>query len=85
MKLVLVMFARLVVQGGIGIYPVIVAETLTQYSIPNAKVPNITGFALGWLIWGAQTFIIILAGIVSLIMLPIINNKPDEKTGKHPK
>ncbi len=83
--LVMCTIGIMVVQGGIGIYPVIVAETLTQYSIPDARVPNITGFALGWLIWGAQTFIIILAGIVSLIMLPIINNKPDDKTGKHPK
>ncbi len=70
----------MVVQGGIGIYPYFVAGTLTIYGIEHIK-----GYALGWLIWGAQTFIIILAGIVSLIMLPIINNKPDDKTGKHPK
>ncbi|MEI6122468.1 MAG: lysylphosphatidylglycerol synthase transmembrane domain-containing protein [Bacteroidota bacterium] len=64
----------MVVQGGIGIYPVIVAETLKKYNINP-----ITGFALGWLIWGAQTFIIILSGIVSLILLPILNNKSDDK------
>lgn len=71
----------MVVQGGIGIYPVFVAETLTQYKIGiiNDKGLNITGFALGWLIWGAQTFIIILAGIVSLILFPILNTKSDEQ------
>lgn len=68
----------MVVQGGIGIYPVIVAETLTLYGITS-----IVGFALGWLIWGAQTFIIILAGIVSLILLPVLNRKENDKTGVH--
>lgn len=68
----------MVVQGGIGIYPVIVAETLTLYGITN-----IVGFALGWLIWGAQTFIIILAGVVSLILLPVLNNKANDTIGDH--
>jgi glycosyltransferase 2 family protein len=68
----------MVVQGGIGIYPVIVAETLTLYGITS-----IIGFALGWLIWGAQTFIIILAGVVSLILLPVLNNKSHDKIGDH--
>lgn len=58
----------MVVQGGIGIYPVIVAETLVVYG-----VASIVGFALGWLIWGAQTLIIIIAGIISLIVIPVLN------------
>ncbi len=62
----------MVVQGGIGIYPVIVAETL---AIPAYGVNNLTGFTIGWLIWGAQTIAIIVAGIASLILLPILNNK----------
>jgi glycosyltransferase 2 family protein len=66
----------MVVQGGIGIYPVIIAETLTLYGITN-----IVGFALGWLIWGSQTFIIILAGIVSLILLPVLNRKANDPSG----
>jgi glycosyltransferase 2 family protein len=68
----------MVVQGGIGIYPVIVAETLTLYGISG-----IIGFALGWLIWGAQTFIIILAGVVSLILLPVLNNKSHDTIKGH--
>lgn len=68
--LVLGTIGIMVVQGGIGIYPVIVAETLTVYGIAS-----VTGFALGWLIWGTQTFIIILAGIFSLILLPLLNTQ----------
>ncbi len=60
----------MVVQGGIGIYPAIIAETLVLYGISNT-----TGYALGWLTWSAQTVMIIIAGIVSLILLPILNKK----------
>ena len=68
----------MVVQGGIGIYPVIVAETLTLYGITS-----IVGFALGWLIWGAQTFILLLAGIISLILLPLLNRNNYDTSPKY--
>jgi glycosyltransferase 2 family protein len=58
----------MIVQGGIGIYPAIIAETLVIYGIPPT-----TGYALGWLTWIAQTITIVLVGVVSLIILPIIN------------
>lgn len=58
----------MIVQGGIGIYPAIIAETLVLYNIPNT-----TGYALGWLTWSAQTLMIIIAGIISLILLPVLN------------
>ena len=64
----------MVVQGGIGIYPAIIAETLVLYNITNTY-----GYALGWLTWTAQTLMIVVAGIVSLILLPIYNKKNHEK------
>ena len=60
----------IIVQGGIGIYPAIVAETLLVYDIPKT-----TGYAMGWLIWSAQTLMMIFAGSISLILLPIFNKK----------
>lgn len=65
----------MVVQGGIGIYPAIIAETLILYNITNT-----TGYALGWLTWSAQTLMIIIAGVASLILLPIINKKKNAKS-----
>lgn len=65
----------IIVQGGIGIYPLIVAETLLIYHIPKS-----TGYAMGWLIWSAQTIMMIIAGSISLILLPIFNRKKYEKT-----
>jgi len=57
----------MIVQGGIGIYPAIVAETLFLYAVEPTK-----GYALGWLIWSSQTITIILLGVLSLILLPIL-------------
>lgn len=64
----------MVVQGGIGIYPFIVAGALTLYEVAETM-----GYALGWIAWSSQEFAIILAGIISLILLPIINNNKNGK------
>jgi uncharacterized protein (TIRG00374 family) len=63
------------VQGGIGIYPWIVAEILAVFAIPLT-----TGYAMGWLLWTGQTIMVILAGIISLVLLPIVNKVNDEKS-----
>ena len=60
----------MVVQGGIGIYPAIVAETLVLYGVVSVQ-----GYALGWLIWTSQNVTIVLVGIISLILLPVLNNR----------
>lgn len=66
----------MIVQGGIGIYPAIVAETLFIYSIPATS-----GYALGWLIWASQTIMILFAGVFSLLLLPVLNRSTYDKTG----
>jgi glycosyltransferase 2 family protein len=45
--------------GGIGAYPFLVAKLMFLYEVPEA-----TGTALGWLLWSAQTIIILLGGLV---------------------
>jgi len=70
--------AIMISPGGIGAYPAFIATTLTLYGIPNFISPNPIGLSLGWLIWGAQTLTIILAGVISLILLPLINNRNDK-------
>ncbi|MEI6059842.1 MAG: lysylphosphatidylglycerol synthase transmembrane domain-containing protein [Bacteroidota bacterium] len=64
----------MIVQGGIGIYPAIVAETLVLYGVASAQ-----GYALGWLIWTSQNVTIALGGIISLILLPLLNNRKNVK------
>ncbi|HOY30877.1 MAG TPA: lysylphosphatidylglycerol synthase transmembrane domain-containing protein [Bacteroidales bacterium] len=70
--------AVMISPGGIGAYPAFVAATLTLYGIPGFISPNPVGLSLGWLIWSAQTITIILAGVVSLILLPLINARNDK-------
>jgi uncharacterized protein (TIRG00374 family) len=60
----------IVTQGGIGAYQLAVQKTLILYGIPA-----VTGLAFGWVLWGAQTAIIIVAGVICLLVLPIINRK----------
>ncbi len=69
----------MIVQGGIGIYPAIVAETLFLWDVPETK-----GYAMGWLIWASQTLMILILGILSLIFLPILNKSKHDETGNHP-
>lgn len=63
----------IVTPGGIGLFPVIIAQTLLLYGISE-----ITGYALGWLMWTPQNILILLGGLVSLVVLPMAN----KKTGK---
>lgn len=58
------------VQGGIGVYPIAVAETLRLYDVPYES-----GLALGWIIWSAQTGMIVIFGIGSMVVMPLINRK----------
>ena len=69
----------ILVQGGIGLYPLFVAGTLAVYGVAEP-----VGYALGWLAWGAQQVAVVLAGTLSIIFLPYYNRKRDEKNRNHP-
>lgn len=64
----------MIVQGGIGIYPAIVAETLVLFSITST-----TGYAMGWLIWSSQSIMVLFAGVFSLLLLNTFNSKGNDK------
>lgn len=60
----------ILVQGGLGLYPLLVAGVLVIYNIAYP-----TAYAMGWLLWGGQTLGIIIAGVVSLVLIPVLNKK----------
>jgi uncharacterized protein (TIRG00374 family) len=60
--------AMIATPNGIGTFPIFVMQTLAIYSVSEP-----VGRAFGWLIWGANTAIILIAGFISLIMLPLMN------------
>ncbi len=71
---VMASFSIVLVQGGIGVYPVAVAQTLTLYGIGYES-----GFAMGWIIWVAQTIMIVTFGVLSLVLMPLVNSGTTEK------
>ena len=68
----------IVVPGGLGVYPMLVAGTLAVYGVAEP-----VGYALGWLAWGAQQVAVVLVGTLSIIFLPYYNRKRDGKNRNH--
>jgi uncharacterized protein (TIRG00374 family) len=56
--------------GGIGIFPLSVAITLTAYGVSKEA-----GLAFGWIVWSAQTIVTIVLGGLSFFILPLVNRK----------
>lgn len=59
----------IVTQGGIGAYHALVQKTLLLYNVDVS-----TGLAFSWILWLAQTLLVIVLGFLSLILLPVFNN-----------
>ena len=59
--------------GGIGIYPLAVEESLGWYGIQST-----TGLAFGWVMWLSQTLMLVIFGGLSLFILPFINRSKNE-------
>ncbi len=58
------------VQGGIGLYPLAISQTLMLYG-----VSELSGLAIGWISWASQTAMLIILGCLSLIIMPIYNKR----------
>ena len=56
--------------GGIGIYALSVAMTLSFFGISNES-----GLAFGWIVWTSQTLMILFFGSLSFFILPLVNKR----------
>jgi hypothetical protein len=54
--------------GGLGSYPVAVAAVFILYSVEENPAK-----AFGWLMWTAQTLMVIVFGGISFLLLPMYN------------
>lgn len=62
----------IIVQGGIGAYPLAIKEVLLLYGISAAQ-----GYAFGWVIWIAITLVVLIAGAGAILGLSLIKkNNP---------
>ena len=60
----------IVTPGGIGLYTLLVAQMLVAYSVPEVPAQ-----AFGWIAWVAQTAVILVLGLISLIAIQPYNRK----------
>lgn len=65
----------IVTPGGTGAYQFLVQRTLMVYGVLDTSA-----YAFGWIVWSAQTLLVLIVGLGSLIALPLMN-KPQEATG----
>jgi hypothetical protein len=61
-------FSIAATNGGLGLYPIAVASALALFG-----VDEVTGNAFGWIMWTAQTAMIVVFGGLSFLVLPIFN------------
>lgn len=54
--------------GGIFVYPLAIGAAFSLFNIP--ETPSI---AFGWIVWTSQTLLLIIAGSLSFLFLPIYN------------
>jgi uncharacterized protein (TIRG00374 family) len=59
--------------SGVGYYPLAIAGILFIFGIPET-----VGSALGWIVWTSNILYIILFGVLSLVLLPLVNKKKKE-------
>jgi hypothetical protein len=61
-------FSIAATNGGIGLYPIAVAGALALFDVPTEPAT-----AFGWIMWTAQTAMIIIFGGLAFFALPIYN------------
>lgn len=64
------------VQGGLGVFPIAIMNTLLLYGVSKTGA-----LALGWILWTSQTLMVIVIGVASIPLLRFVNrNKKIEST-----
>lgn len=61
-------FAMSLTSGGIGLYPLAIASVYKLFDIPVE-----VGQAFGWILWTAQTLLVVILGSISALLLPVVN------------
>lgn len=64
-------FAMTTTNGGIGLYPIAVSKSLEIFGISP-----VAGDAFGWIMWISQTFMVVVFGAISFLILPLWNRNP---------
>ncbi len=63
-------FAMTATPGGLGLFPVAVSKILVLFGISQ-----VGGEAYGWIMWIAQTLMLVVFGAISFLLLPLLNRR----------
>jgi glycosyltransferase 2 family protein len=63
-------FTIVLTNGGIGAYPLAIQAVLLLYGVDKN-----TGAAFGWIVWTAQTLMLVIFGAISFVLMPIYNKR----------
>jgi len=66
-----------ITNGGLGVYPVLVALVLTKFG-----QEKVAALAFGWILWTCQTLLVIVGGCLSMVLMPIYNDWLKKKESK---
>jgi uncharacterized protein (TIRG00374 family) len=64
--------AMIVTPSGIGLYPILVMQTMEFYGLNEAY-----GMTFGLVLWTVQFFQILIFGLIALVLLPYLNKKKE--------
>ncbi|HMK25526.1 MAG TPA: lysylphosphatidylglycerol synthase transmembrane domain-containing protein [Chitinophagaceae bacterium] len=56
--------------GGIGAYPILLRQTMILYGLDKG-----IALAFGWILWLAQTAVILIGGLISFVAMPYYNKQ----------
>ncbi|OIQ40309.1 MAG: hypothetical protein BM563_03275 [Bacteroidetes bacterium MedPE-SWsnd-G1] len=59
-----------ITNGGLGVYPIFVASAFILYGVEENPAK-----AFGWIMWTAQTLMVLVFGGLSFLLLPLINKE----------
>jgi len=65
-------FAMTTTNGGVGLYPIAISSSLALF-----EISKIQGDAYGWIMWIAQTLLVVILGVLSFLFIPFVkDNNP---------
>ena len=60
----------IITPGGIGAYALLIQKTMQIYGLQKG-----IALAFGWILWLAQTAVILIGGLISFVSIPYYNKK----------
>ncbi|MET0394781.1 MAG: lysylphosphatidylglycerol synthase transmembrane domain-containing protein [Chitinophagaceae bacterium] len=69
----------IITPGGIGGYALLIEGTMIMYGLQKS-----IAMAFGWLLWIAQTVVILIGGLISFVLLPWYNKRIKPPAPRHP-